>query len=250
MAIVRYCHRFAARASLALGLLGLGCEGAKTHATTTFYERRIGPILTESCANSPTQSGCHVAADTHGNAFGNLNVASYDTLEKRRDLLIPYGPYSMPALLVKVLPPFQVRITTWENTDPIIVTTDIAARGGLAPRHHQHIVQHAIDLDLSRSDGEQRDSSPEGSRTDALSHGSRYGSPVRSHCRSHVGSAAPDYTLFSSQVNPVLGGTCAAGNCHGSPSNSLYLTCGTTPEQTRWNYFAAGDYVSADPRVE
>ena len=71
-----------------------------------------------------------MAADSHGNAFGNLNVTSYDTLTKRRDLLISYGPYLLPALLAKVLPPFQVRLTGWESADPIIVTTDIPHAGG------------------------------------------------------------------------------------------------------------------------
>ena len=59
--------------------------------------------------------------------------------------------------------------------------------------------------------------------------------------------ASADYGRFVSEVNPILGKSCAAANCHGSPVNTLQLTCGTTPEQTRWNYFAASDYVSPDP---
>src|SRR5690606_27604275 len=35
--------------------------------------------------------------------------------------------------------------------------------------------------------------------------------------------------------------------CHGNPSNSLYLTCGESDEEIRWNYFAASDYVSVEP---
>jgi hypothetical protein len=242
MAIVRYADRAAALA-FALGLASAGCQGAKTHAATTFYDRRIGPILTESCANSPTQSGCHVAADTHGNAFGNLNVSSYDTLVKRHDLLVTYGPYSLPGLLVKVLPPFQVRITTWEDTPPVIVTTDIPHAGGSL-------------LDVT--------STSFNTLTTWIGRGATVNNAVlppkdlgRTPCPTTPGSdplfdpsvdpTSPDYAVFRDSVNSVLGGTCAAGNCHGSPSNSLYLTCGKTPEQTRWNYFAAGDYVSTDP---
>jgi len=88
------------------------CDSKESDATTTFYERRISPILTTSCANSPTQSGCHVAADDRGNALGNLNVESYDKLKKRSDLLISYGPYALPALRVKVRPPFQVQLSS------------------------------------------------------------------------------------------------------------------------------------------
>lgn len=38
--------------------------------------------------------------------------------------------------------------------------------------------------------------------------------------------------------------TCAAGNCHGSLGNELYLTCGNSPEEKRWNYHAALQYLA------
>ncbi len=231
-------------APFAVALLALtGCKAAKREASSTFYQRQIGPILQQSCANSPTQSGCHVAADTHGNAFGNLNVTSYAELTKRHDLLITYGPYLMPGILAKVLKPFQVRLTTWEGGDPIIVTTDIPHGGGPL-------------LDVT--------SSSFNTLSTWISRGASENNSVvpppdlgRTPCPTAVGTdvdfdpttdpTTPDYKTFVDRVNPVLGGTCAAGNCHGSPTNSMYLTCGTTPEQTRWNYFAAGDYVSTDP---
>ena len=67
-------------ATALFALVVSACESQERQPATTFYERRIGPILTVSCANSPTQSGCHVAADDKGNALGNLNVTSYATL--------------------------------------------------------------------------------------------------------------------------------------------------------------------------
>src|SRR5438477_6742251 len=106
------------------------CQGKQPPPTETFYDRKIGPILLESCANSPTQSGCHVAKDDRGNAFGNLNVTSYDTLIKRTDLFLAYGPYGVPALLLKVLPPYQLRLSTWDKDEPIPITTDIPHAGG------------------------------------------------------------------------------------------------------------------------
>ncbi len=241
MAIVTYATRLA---PLALSLVLLtGCKSAKREASTTYYQRQIGPILQESCANSPTQSGCHVAADTHGNALGNLNVTSYDTLTKRRDLLISYGPYLMPALLAKVVRPFSVRITTWEGPDPIIVTTDIPHAGGpLIDVTSSSFNTLATWIARGASENNSVVPAPDLGRTP---------------CPTNVGNdsdfdpttdpTAPDYKTFVDRVNPVLGKTCAAGNCHGSPSNSMYLTCGTSPEQTRWNYFSAGDYVSTAP---
>src|SRR5687767_6991080 len=80
--------------SLALG----GCVRDEKLEESTFYSRKVGPVLKETCSISPTRSGCHVS-DGGGNAFGNLSMESYDTLVKRRDLLVDYGPYGVPGLL-------------------------------------------------------------------------------------------------------------------------------------------------------
>ena len=113
-----------------IALLSTACGESERPEATSFYDRRIGPILIESCSNSPTQSGCHVAADDRGNAFGNLNMDTYEALAKRSDLFIPYGPYGMAGLLVKAVPPFQMRLTNWESKDPIIITSDVPHAGG------------------------------------------------------------------------------------------------------------------------
>ena len=109
--------------------LAAGCGKKEETAKTTFYERKISPVLVGSCATSPTQSSCHVAADDRGNALGNLNVSSYDTLSLRRDLLINYGPYGLPDLLLKVVPAFDLQLTAWDGTSEVI-TTDVAHAGG------------------------------------------------------------------------------------------------------------------------
>lgn len=220
-----------------------GCQKAERPEPTSFYDRRIGPILLETCANSPTQSGCHVAADNRGNALGNLNVTSYDALTKRKDLLVPYGPYLMPGLLVKALPPFQVRITTWEGVEPIPITTAIPHAGG-----------SLVDITSTSFNEIIRWLERGATENNAVAPAKDLG---RTPCSEALGEdlrfdvttdpAAQDFDTFQSKVSSVLSSNCAAGNCHGSRSNSLYLTCGKTPEQERWNYFAAGDYVSADP---
>src|SRR6478735_2314265 len=117
---------------LALGLLLVtsGCERDAQPGRTTYYDRKIGVTLMQTCAASPTTSGCHVAADDHGNALGNLSVTSYDAVSKRQDLFLRYGPYGFPALLLKVAEPFPVSITTWQSAEPTLVTTDIAHVGG------------------------------------------------------------------------------------------------------------------------
>ncbi|HEX7602491.1 MAG TPA: hypothetical protein VF316_12835, partial [Polyangiaceae bacterium] len=58
---------------------------------------------------------------------------------------------------------------------------------------------------------------------------------------------APDFDLFKSGVNPAIRKSCAASNCHGTAANELYFTCGDTPEQLRWNYFSASQYLAQTP---
>ena len=230
--------------ALALGLLltGAGCKRDGDTVQSNYYDRKIGVALVQSCATSPTKSGCHVAADDHGNALGNLNVTSYDLLSKRQDLFLRYGPYGLPALLLKAAKPFPISITTWQSATPTLVTTDIAHVGGQL-------------LDLT---------SPSFTVLDAwITNGHAVNNAPAAEvkieqtpCSNDVGSdpafdgssdpTNADFKNFAANVNPVIGERCSAGNCHGSAANSLYLTCGGTPAAARWNYFAVGDYVSVD----
>jgi WD40-like Beta Propeller Repeat len=230
--------------SLSLALLG-ACEPQAPDATSTFYDRKIDPIVRSGCATSPSGSACHLLQDTRGNAFGNLSFENYDALAKRQDLLLPYGPYAMPGLLLKALPSFQLGVTNWRDAEPSYITTDVAHGGG-----QLFDVTSVSFTELSRwiSRG-------------ATANNSVSESPPRelTPCRSELGSdpefdagsapGAADFAKFEASVNPVLGQRCAAANCHGSPGNSMYLTCGDTPEQARWNYFVVGDYVSESPRT-
>ncbi len=84
-----------------LPLLALGYLGCSTQepVETTYFERSIAPLFTSSCVRTSTGGGCHVSTPK-GNAFGNLDLSSYATTSKRRDLLIPnYGPYGQSAFL-------------------------------------------------------------------------------------------------------------------------------------------------------
>src|SRR5689334_15514030 len=116
---------------LALGLLA--CE-APERKPFAFYDERIAPILQPGCQRQTT--GCHVD-DGHGFALGNLDLSSYDTLLKRRDVLAPYGPYSVGLLLLKGGDPIHVQVRTIDPPDPaqpdrkyVTVTTDVRHGGG------------------------------------------------------------------------------------------------------------------------
>ncbi|MEI9949645.1 MAG: hypothetical protein WDO74_11865 [Pseudomonadota bacterium] len=229
---------------LALGFLlaSSACHRDDDSVRSSYYDRKIGVTLIRSCATSPTKSGCHVAADDHGNALGNLSVASYDSLSKRQDLLLRYGPYGFPALLLKVAKPYPVSLTTWQSIEPTLVTTDIAHVGG---RLLDLTSPAFTALDAWISNGHAINNAPPAVRV-----------LEQTPCSDSVGTdpefdpaaipTAKDFNTFVETVNPVVGLRCSAGNCHGSPANSLYLTCGGTAEAVRWNYFALGDYVSVD----
>ena len=118
--------------SLCIALLWLvpSCQRKEREAQTNFYQRRIGPILEQSCVDGPAKAGCHVRADDKGNALGNLSLQSYDDVVRRKDLLVNYGPYGMPGLLVKVAPTFKLALTNWKNSEPLIINSDIAHVGG------------------------------------------------------------------------------------------------------------------------
>src|SRR6478752_9601872 len=93
-----------------VGVLG-ACSSAPPGRT--FYQRNGEPILQQKCAGNT--SGCHStnADDPYQFAAGNFDVTSFDNVQKRRDLLAPFGPYQYPLLLIKAVAPAAL-----DPTDP------------------------------------------------------------------------------------------------------------------------------------
>ncbi len=226
-----------------MGLSPTGCE-TKEPQGSSYFSRSIAPILSTSCVRTNTGAGCHVA-DEKGNAFGNLDVASFDGINHRRDLLLDYGPYGQPAMLVKNVPPQQIQVQTFDG-QKITIKTDIKHAGGpiLDPTASGYqTLRRWIANGATENNG-----------------GAPPSNLQRLPCSSDIpGGVAgfdatkdpttPDFNTFKDRVNPTLGLTCAAGNCHGSSTNDLQLTCGITAEQVRWNYFVASEYLAATPEL-
>src|SRR6266850_5612075 len=86
-----------------LCLFGLVLHGACSGAAPgkTYYQRNIEPILLKTCAGNT--SGCHAANadDPYQFAAGNFDVTSFDNVQKRRDILVTFGAYPYPLLLIK-----------------------------------------------------------------------------------------------------------------------------------------------------
>ncbi len=224
----------------------LGCQPAEPTGGG-FYEERIAPIFEGSCGR--TTDGCHLS-DERGTAPGNLDLASYDSLRRRTDALVPYGPYPRPLLLLKVDIPQDLTIETHDPPDPaapdvrqVAIRTDI---------------RHAADATM-----------PRGSRgfaelTEWLANGfTRTGVPAEQavestgDCVPGPGSAsgfsadaepadAELFESFVSDVQPVLVARCAGSGCHGADLADFHLACGDTEAERRWNYFISLQHL-ADP---
>ncbi len=235
--------RLSAMALLPALLLLANCERKEKPEQTNFYQRRIGPILQQSCVDGPAKAGCHVRADDKGNALGNLSLQTYDDVVHRRDLLVNYGPYGMPGMLAKVVPSFKLALTSWKSADPLILDTNIAHVGGsLIDITSTSFTQLQTWMENGAAENNARQADKEYETGDCST---TLG--IDPQFNPNSDPTAADFATFESRVNPVIGENCAASNCHGSPANSLHLTCGETAEQVRWNYFATQDYVSADP---
>jgi hypothetical protein len=226
---------------------GSGACTTKQPQPSTYYDRSIAPILQSSCVRTNTGAGCHVA-DDKGNAFGNLDLTTFAGVDRRRDLLLDYGPYQQPSLLVKNVPPYQVSVSLWDSADrnsAIRVTTDIR-HAGLPIFDPTASGYQTLRRWIANGATEDNTGVP----------------PVvipRTACSTFVPTApgfspdtdppGSDYAVFTQEQGAaaVLQQSCAAGNCHGTQVNALYLTCGAAPEQTRWNYFAAADFLAITP---
>lgn len=205
---------------------------------TSYFERTIAPILTTTCVRTNTGAACHVA-DERGNALGNLDLSTYEGVEKRRDLLENYGPYGQPAFLVKNIPPVTTEVVTFEGTRANIVT-DIKHTGGplLDPSASAYrILRRWIDNGATENNTGRPAAVVESRECSTVV-------PARAGFDPNVDPPRADFGAFRDRVSPMFRGACAQVNCHGNEANDLYLTCGDSPEQVRWNYHAAVEYLA------
>ena len=224
-----------------------GCS-TKEVEETTYFQRTISPVLTTSCVRTNTGAGCHVE-DLKGNALGNLDVASFAGVNKRRDLLADYGPYGQPAFLVKNIDNFQVEVQTYDGHKQV-VTTDIKHAGGsiLDPTGsaYQTLRRWIANGATENNSGVPPPSTERLPCNPAI--------PGRADFDLTKDPGTADFGFFKEKVNGLVTGkggsgtaTCAAGNCHGTVANSLYFTCGDSPEQIRWNYLTTQEYLAQTP---
>jgi hypothetical protein len=221
------------------GLSSISCKSAEQPESKPYFDRTILPILSGSCSQQTT--GCH-RADSRGNAVGNLDTTSFEMLDRRRDLLVTYGPYGAPGLLTKVSGPQSLQVSTLDGNIP--VTTDIrhAAGSGIDPTSDGYAtLRRWLDSGATRNNV--------GPAAPSFAAAGSCKTVVPTAPGFDPAAEIPTLGVFVSKVQPVLKKSCSAGSCHGNDVADLSLTCGDTPEQQKWNAWIASQFVSATPEA-
>lgn len=218
-------------------LLVLGACGNDKSPGRTYYERNIEPILQQSCSGNT--AGCHVSNDDDPFDFaaGNFDVSSFEAVQKRRDLLQPFGTYSVPVLLIKAVG------ATPELQFPY--------GGGFHPLEVQHaggaIFDVGSDAYLTLLSWTENGATENGLPPPNPPQTGAYPcSPVVPPDFDETAYAAhPTFGEFETSVQPVLE-SCNSGDCHGAPQADFYFTCGDDARQLAFNFSQVWSFVD-DP---
>lgn len=210
-----------------------GCQ-SNNPPGRTYYQRNIEPVLLQTCAGNV--AGCHSTNedDPHAFAAGNFDVTSFESVQKRRDLLEPFGAYPVPLLLVKAVgstnelqvaygDDFELLEVQHSGGNVLAVGSEAyltllewmengATASGLPPSDAARTGQTACSNELPG------DFDPQPYLDD------------------------PSFAEFESAVQPVLE-ACGSGTCHGTPQSDFYVTCGDSREQIAFNFRQAQAFV-------
>jgi hypothetical protein len=228
----------AARAACAaLVAAAVGACASDNPPGQTFYQREIEPILRGSCAGNT--GGCHAVDESDPFAFaaGNFDVTSFDNVERRRDLLRPFGAYGVPLLLIKAVGNSgELGVTYGGEFRPLEV--EHAGGGIFAVGSDAYLTL----LEWTEKGATENGLPPPAEPAEGEGDCATYvpddfdDAPVRDE---------PTFAQFEGEVMPVLT-ACASGSCHGAPQADFYITCGDGDRQLAYNFAQARAFV-ADP---
>ncbi|HEY6477610.1 MAG TPA: hypothetical protein VI456_13600 [Polyangia bacterium] len=232
------CHGLAAAAA-AVALLG-ACRPSPP-PEQHFYDVHIQPIFNTFCVGntSPCHSLAPDATTGMSTALGNLDLSSFDGVQKRRDALRTYGSYPQPLLLLKAMPPDEIQIPYQQQ----FYQSEIKHSGGSPISSN---TEAYFELKNWLDNGANRDGIlPEavsnkgvGACSDALP------PPAK---RIAVDTTSQAYLDFKNNIEPTLVSSCAYGTCHSSPQADMYITCGQTgndpDNETQFNYAQVAGFV-------
>jgi hypothetical protein len=217
----------------------------------TFYQRNIEPILLQKCAGNT--SGCHAANvdDPYQFAAGNFDVTSFANVQKRRDVLAPFGAYPYPLLLIKAVAPstpnpmdpnrLEVQYGKDGAGNPIFLPIDVLHAGG-------SIIQRDSDAYITLQTWLANGATENGLKppTPAQQGNGGCSTAVPSGFTATTYMANPNFQTFKDNVQPILTQHgCVSTNCHGAPQSDFYITCGMDDTQLAFNFSQAWSFVDS-----
>lgn len=213
----------------------------------TFYERKIDPILKQSCAGRT--SGCHVPDQSDPFKFvaGNLDMTSFETITRRRDLLEPFGAYPVPLMLIKAVGTSQDLLLFYGITLPNSVpTTDLSTLHTLeVPHSGGSVLQVGSDAYLTLLSWMENGATESGlaPERDAQEGSGPCATFIPEGFNANPALLSPAFTEFKRDVEPALS-TCGAGSCHGAQLSDFYITCGDNDDQSAFNFEQVRAFVT------
>jgi len=216
-----------------VALLSAGCS-IKKPEEKHYYDQHIQPIFNQFCASNT--SPCHAVEPNTGTAFGNLDLSSYEGVQKRRDVLRKYGSYPLPLLLLKAIPETSVRISYFKDQLP----SEIRHAGGKPLETSSDA--YGVLVKWLENGANREGIAPDPKSNEGLGACNTALPPDRDVSTVDTGSDA--YQKFTADVMPKLKESCAFGTCHSSPQSDFYITCGNDDDQLRFNFLQAADFVA------
>jgi hypothetical protein len=209
----------------------------------TYYQRHIEPILVNSCGGNT--SGCHRTnpEDPFEFAAGNLDVTSYENVQKRRDLLRPFGAYPLPLMLIKAVGSAQLQVAYGDEFEDL----QVSHVGGpnLLVGEDAYLTLLTWMENGATENGLPPPTPPQ-SGTGSCS------TAVPSGFNPATYLSNPNFAEFRDRVQPILDGRddrtnggCSSSSCHGAPQSDFYITCGSDDTQLAFNMSQAWSFVDA-----
>jgi hypothetical protein len=221
-----------------LGAALLACSVSGCHVNKPveqhFYDQHIQTIFNASCVGNT--SPCHRVDPASGVALGNLDLTSFEGVQKRRDVLRTYGSYPQPLLLLKALPEAQVLIPFRTS----LLVSEIRHAGGKLIESNSDAY---YELKRWLDNGANRDGIlPQGQPNRGLGDCMTAQVPA-GYVAPTIDRTTTAYTKFQSDIMPTVLESCAFGTCHSSPQADFFVTCGRTPEEQDFNYVQAAGFI-------
>ncbi|HVZ71045.1 MAG TPA: hypothetical protein VHJ20_01610 [Polyangia bacterium] len=215
-------------------LAASGCR-LKKPTEQHFYEEHIQPIFNGFCTNNT--SPCHKVDPATGVALGNLDLTSFEGVQKRRDVLRKYGVYPLPLLLLKAVPEKEVTITYGDRN----FQSEIRHAGGKPISSNSDAF---YELKRWLEQGANRDGIlPAEVADQGVGRGCTSAPPANVKLGT-VDTSSTAYTTFQNDIWPYLQQNCTYSTCHYSPQADFSLSCGDTAAGQLYNFAVAASFVA------